>query len=515
MYQKQKKYRVEDFIADASKLLDGIPDVDGFLDDLPTERAEELLAEIRKKSLESVEDTVDLRTHGYAEISVSDDEMRVGAAFFPPTEGMEPLSPNDVAKILSDRGISKGVDWDRISEAVFKCNTEIEPVTDVVIASGTPPFDEIPEHLEIEPELLRKKDENQWYNDRVDFKKISPFVLVKKGEILAHLVPTRPGKLGSTVNGKSLPYKKAKIAQLKPGKNTQEQADAVVASCEGIFEYDNHEFWVNEVLEISHDIDYSTGHIDFPGDVIIRGEIHDGFKVRAGGSIYCARTMDASEVVCGKDVIVQQGIIGKREGVLKTEGRVKAKFIENCYVQAKGTISVEVGIMNSSVHTLDRVELGFKGVITGGKTYAQNGVTATQLGSQSGTRTEIYCGIDFSIEQKLEWIRDKNIEIAMKLNRVREEIKRSPENRELLKFRDKLQAAIHRMNEVASTLIHHLDRNEEVEIQARANVFPGVYIEICHVSYIVKRKLNSVCFKLDKSRGKIGVEPLARSTRSP
>ena len=513
MSKRQKKYVVEDFLSDAHKLLDNIDDVDGFINDLASQSAEAVGVEIRKKSLESIEQSVDLQTHGYAEISVSDDEMQAVAGFFPPSEGMEHLKTDDVAEILSDRRISHGVDWDVISEAVFKCNTEFEPVTDVVIARGAEPVDEIPEHLEIEKDLSRKENEKDRDKDRVDFKRISPFVLVKKGDALAHIVRTRPGEMGFTVSGKSLPYKKTKIIQLAPGKNTQAEGDIVVSSCDGRFESDGRGFWVNEVLEITHDVDYRTGHIDFPGDVIIRGEIQDGFKVRAGGSIYCATTMDASEVVCEKDVIVQQGIIGKKEGMLKTEGKVEAKFIENCYVQAKGPISIEVGMMNSSVHTLDRVELGFKGVITGGQTYAQNGVTATQLGSQSGTKTEIYCGTDYSVEQKLEWIRDKNIELAMKLSRVKEDIKRSSsENKELNELRDKLQAALHKMNEAAGTLIHHLDKNEEVEVVVRGNVFPGVYVEICHVSYIVNRKLNRVRFRLDKAKGKIVVESLSHTT---
>ena len=513
MSKKKRDYAVEDFLSDSSKLLDEIGDADGFINDLPTETAEAVSAEIRKKSLESIEKAVDLQTNGYAEILISEDEMQAVANFFPPSEGMEPFKTDDVAELISDSQIGQGVDWDVIGEALFKCNTEFEPVTDVVIACGSEPIDEIPEHLEIEKELLRKETDRDRDKTRVDFKRISPFVLVKKGDALAHVIRTKLGEMGFTVTGRSLPYKKVKIVQLLPGKNTQAEGDAVVSSCDGRFGHDDQGFWVNEVLEISRDVDYSTGHIDFPGDVIIRGEIQDGFKVHAGGSLYCARTMDASEVVCKKDVIVRQGIIGKREGVLKTEGKVEAKFIENCCVEAKGPLSIEVGMINSSVHTLDRVDLGHKGVITGGKIYAQNGVTATQLGSQSGTKTEIYCGIDYSVEQKLEWIRDKNIELAMKLNRVKEEIKQSPsENKELVELRDKLQAAIHKLNEAVSALIHHLDRNEEVEVIVRGNVFPGVYVEICHVSYIVNRKLNRVRFRLDKAKGKIVVESLSHTT---
>ena len=511
MNKTKKKYVVEDLFSGANKALEDIDVADSFIKDLPSLAVESLNTEIRQKSLESVIQNVDPPTPAYTEVSISDDEMEAVADFFPPSEGIEPLKPEEVSKVLGDNGIIQGIDWDVIRDAVFKCNTGFEPVTGVVVATGSLPVDEIPEHLETEPGLVTKENDLENKKTRIDFKNISPFVLVKKGDTLAHTVPVRPGKTGFTVSGTSVPYKKVKVTQPKPGKNTKTEGNTVVSACDGRFESDGHGFWVNEVLEISHDVDYRTGHIDFPGDVIIRGEIQDGFKVRSGGSIYCGGTMDASEVTCEKDVIVKQGIIGKKEGTLRAEGKVEAKFIENCYVQARGPITVEVGMINSSVHTLDRVELGLKGVITGGTTHAQNGVTATQLGSQSGTRTEIYCGTDYSVEQKLEWIRDKNIELAMKLGRVREEIKRSsPENEKLTELRDKLQAAIHKMNEAAGALVNHLDKNDDVEVVVRGNVFPGVYIEICHVSYIVNRKVNSVRFRLDKAKGKIAVEALGR-----
>ena len=501
--KNKKEYALEDILKDATKLLDNIGDVDGFIKDLPTETAEAYHTNIRKKSLESIEEDLDLKTNGYAEISVSDDEMQASAYFFPPSQGMMPLKIDDLAEILRNHDIVKGVDWEAISDAVYKCNTELEPVIDVVIARGLSAVDEIPEHLEILETLRRKTETIAQRSERVDFKQVTPFLLVRKGNVLADIVPKRQGKEGYTVTGKALPFRNVKIKKLSPGKNTILRENTVVSGCDGRFKYTAQGFWVTEVLEILNDVDYGTGNIDFPGDVIIRGEILDGFKVKAGGALYCSKTMDASDVECAKEVIVQQGIIGKKQGMLKTEGRVQAKFIENCYVQAKGPITIHVGIINSSIHTLDRVELGFRGMITGGKIYAQNGVTAAQLGSKSWTRTEIYCGIDYSVEQKLEWIRDRNIQLAEKLNSVRDEIKRNAENKTLVELRDKLQDAIRKMNEAAGNLVQHLDRNEDAAVSVRGNVFPGVYIEICHISYVVNRKLSGVTFSLDKSKGQV------------
>ncbi len=91
-----------------------------------------------------------------------------------------------------------------------------------------------------------------------------------------------------------------------------------------------------------------------------------------------------------------------------------------------------------------------------------DGVTAVQIGSALGPRTEIYCGIDYSVEQKLQWIRDKNIEPVFQLN-----------------------------------------KNETAEVIVKGVIFPSAYIEICHLSYIVPRRMTRVRFKLDKIKGKV------------
>ena len=111
---------------------------------------------------------------------------------------------------------------------------------------------------------------------------------------------------------------------VKPLKNTIWEGGSVVAGCEGMFKYDSPNFWVNEVLVIQKDVDYRTGHIKFPGDIVIFGEIKDGFKVNCGGTLFCKKTLDASEVVCKDDLVVDRGIIGRKKGTVKAGGRIRA-----------------------------------------------------------------------------------------------------------------------------------------------------------------------------------------------
>ena len=255
----------------------------------------------------------------------------------------------------------------------------------------------------------------------------------------------------STLWASLFAYGKSSVQSPKPGKNTQIEEGIVVALCDGKFVASENSFWVSEVLEIQGDVDYSTGHIDFPGDVLIHGQIKQGFKVKAGGSLTCSKLIDVTEIACGGDLETGQGILGRMQGTVKVGGSVRAKFIENCYVEAGGDVFVSTGCLNSVINTLGAVSTGPKGVIIGGKLYAQKGVTAFQIGNSTGVHTEIHCGVDYIVQQKLTWIRDRNIALALKLKDVEGKLA-SRQDPQLEELRDKLKAAMRRMNDSAKTL---------------------------------------------------------------
>ena len=257
-------------------------------------------------------------------------------------------------------------------------------------------------------------------------------------------------------------------------------------------------------------MDFSTGHIDFPGDVVIKGQIKQGFKVKAGGSLVCGKLIDASEIVCGGDLETGQGILGRMQGTVKVGGAVHAKFIENCYLEARGDVFVTTGCLNSVICTLGALSTGPKGVIIGGKISAQKGVSSFQIGSSAGVKTEIHCGIDYIVQQKLTWIRDRNIELALKLKQVDATLAlRGRSDVKLMDLQGKLKTAIHRMNDSARTLVTSLDKNEDAVVLVRGDIYHGAYIEICHVSLVISASKSRVRFRLDKAFGIISPDRIA------
>jgi uncharacterized protein (DUF342 family) len=314
--------------------------------------------------------------------------------------------------------------------------------------------------------------------------------------------------LGWTVQGTAVAYGKEQISYPKHGKSTAFQGTDVVATRDGRFMLSSDSFWINEVLNVPGNVDYTTGHIDFRGDVVIAGEIKRGFKIRAGGSVFCSHVIDATEIVCQKDLQTNQGIIGRKTGIVKVGGTLRAKYIENCHVEAMGSITVQTGCLNAMLFTLDSFRTGIRGMLVGGKVYAQNGVVANQIGTDAGPRTEIYCGIDFTVQRKLTWIRDRNIELALKLKQVDSKLAGSPAEPSLAAIQEKIKAAIHKLNEAAKSLVNGLDKNEAAAVVVNGFIVHGSYIEICHIPYLVTSTMNHVRFHLDKANGKVAVEKL-------
>ncbi len=461
------------------------------------------------EALRLMHESMNQPVEGSVDLNFSDDEITATMDFSPSSGDAPPVGMDVVRSVISANAISVTIAWPAIEKALNSCNTDQQPIAGVVVASGYPPVDAEPEHWVVEEEILTPPTPlavNE--QEQVDYRAVTPFRLVKRGQVLARRSPPVPGKFGCTVRGKALPFRTLKVDRLTLGHDVIQAGDTVQAACDGRLFVGNHEISVSPVLQVSHDVDYSTGHIDFPGDVIVHGDIKTGFKVQSGGSLICHQTIEAAVVTCETDLIVKRGIVGNQSGSVNAKGSVKAKFVENAFLESGGPVHVQVGILNSIVQTLDRVDTGSRGIIVGGKITAGRGISAAQVGSAMGPRTELYCGIDYTVEQQMTWLRDKGMALAAKLSQVRRHIATvGNTNENLEQLQVKLKQAVHQVNEAAEKLIFQLDRDEAADVRVSGTVFAGTYVEICHMPYVVTQPLKRQRFRLDKFKGKVVAEP--------
>ena len=96
-------------------------------------------------------------TDGTAVIEVSKDGMLAHATLHPPSGNGGPLTIDLMREAIEGKGVNTGIDWEAIKGSVLTCNEERIVVSEVVVARGRRPIDEIPPYLVLSETLLKSR----------------------------------------------------------------------------------------------------------------------------------------------------------------------------------------------------------------------------------------------------------------------------------------------------------------------------------------------------------------------
>jgi uncharacterized protein (DUF342 family) len=448
---------------------------------------------------------------GNLRVTFLDNDMEVRADFIPPLGKGAPLTMEQIQGIFDKLKIVYGIRKDAVEKALEECKTSRKLIRDVVIARGDPPVSEVAEYFEINPHLNQGSGpvDNK---SRIDYRTRSPFVIVKKDQALARLRPRKAGKEGRTIHGVVLPFQVIRPEGVSGGANTRNDGKLILAEINGQLIENKRELHVQESLTIKGAVGYGTGNIVFPGDVVIEGPVSDGFKIYSGGSVTIKQTFDVTDVAAKGDLIVAGGIIGRGAALVKSGGAVRTRFIENCRLAARKSITVDSGIINSSVFTLENIDLGEKGMILGGEAYAVHGIKAGGIGKKTGKSPRIHCGIDFTAQQEKEKNNNLLRLLAAKLAKLREMMAVPEENEERRARQEELLRRLEAEQQKAaakvSELLGRINTDENAAVEVQGEIAAGTLIEICQVALFVTEPLRKVRVRLDKATGKVISEAL-------
>src|SRR5690606_8653815 len=128
-------------------------------------------------------------------------------------------------------------------------------------------------------------------------------------------------------------------------------------------------------------VDNKVGNIDFNGSVMVRGNVLNGFRIKASGDVEVKGIVEGGYIENTGDVIVKQGIQGYNRLTINTKGSVTTKFVENAVLNVGGNVTPEA-IMHSEVSSKGNVTvLGKRGLIVGGICRARKEIRANIIGS--------------------------------------------------------------------------------------------------------------------------------------
>jgi uncharacterized protein (DUF342 family) len=259
---------------------------------------------------------------------------------------------------------------------------------------------------------------------------------------------------------------------------------------------------VEETLEIPGSVGYTTGHIKFPGDILIQGFVNDGFKLDCGGSITCKQTLDVTEVVCSGSLTVTGGIIGRQQASIKVGANMYVRFIDHCNLECKGNINVGGEIINSTVHTMGQISMSAESSIIDSDVYAFHSVYVTNIENRSGATSAFHIGSDYTMTERVNESKKRLEELSQKLTEASARVASIPTNQKGY-FEDIRQRAAARWQvaeQEHNALLTKMYVDEEAVLQVAGEVAKGTQIDIGRATFKVAVSLKNVCFRLNEQR---------------
>ena len=432
-------------------------------------------------------------------IELSRDKMLGVLSFIPPENGGRHVTLEEVRVAMKNKGVTKGILEEDLKEIVEKHEYNHK----YIIAKGKAPIDGKDGRIELAFNPVELKELKPKINPdgSVDLKDLGSVKNVKVGDVLARKILATPGEEGFNVQGQVVKAKKGREPRIPKGRNTKilEDGLTLVADIDGKLEYDEHNIYINSVYTVFGDLDSSVGNIDFVGSVVIHGSVQSGLTIKAGGSVEVRGPVDHAVITAGTDIILGYGIQGTEKTKLVAKGNIIAKFIQNAYVEAGGSVITEA-ILHSTVTAGDsiKVELG-KGTIVGGSVAATNLILAKSIGSPMGTVTALQIGVSPNIYKEYKALAEEVKIKKENLNKIDQSIRfllaksrqeaLTAQQRNMLQRFDITRQSVAEIYEEVKNRYQKLGEVvgsvKEGLIKCSGNVYPGVKITFGHlIKYI-------------------------------
>ena len=322
----------------------------------------------------------------------SADKLYAWGIVFPPVGYGAEVSREMLYQALAAQGILYGVNTHLIDRWAMDREKYLHLF---LVATGKPAFDGANGNIvdSFPREAVRSLEVDEF--DRVDYTALNLIHNVKQGQEICRLIKPTEGEPGRTVLDTEIPAKCGKSVPLPKGRNTEisEDGTLLIASIAGDVEFTGRSFQVKPVLEIPGNVDFSTGNINFLGDINIRGDVLSGFTVRAMGNIQVAGVVEAgSTVEAGGDLVVVKGILGDGTTIIRAHRSIFSKYIENSTIYVRENLQTDC-IINSQIYRDGEVlVVSGRGTIIGGRIWAAKRINALTVGARSECRTSVMLG---------------------------------------------------------------------------------------------------------------------------
>lgn len=317
-------------------------------------------------------------------------KMQAWLFAFPPMNDGAPLTREALDRALAEQSVKYGL----CEETLASIAEQPRYLTLCLIAKGDAPVDGedgfVEDLIPREAEVSLVIDENS----NVDYKNLGLHRSIHAGDVICRITPPTEPISGMNVKGETVLGRSGKkpLVPLGVGTELSDDGTELRAKLDGQVRYERDGFRVDAVTAIHGNVNNATGNLDVIGDLVIYGDVMEGFRVHATGTVTVKGIVEGASIVAGGDINISAGMNGNFHGTLDAQGSVKSRYLENCTVNAVGSITTD-SIINSSVCSDDKVSVDSgRGVIIGGTIMALQRISAKCIGSKANRMTVLVLG---------------------------------------------------------------------------------------------------------------------------
>ncbi len=467
-------------------------------------------------------------------VDVQKDEMRATITAYSPGVSGSEISADQIKSSLRLQGVLAGIEDDKISEF---CDNPVYNVP-YEVAAAVLPIDGrdayIAYNFETDTTKLKLKETE---NGQVDFKELNLIQNVFAGQPLAQKMLAQRGKVGKTITGRCLEAKNGKDINVQLGANVKFDTDGrtIIAEKNGQVMLVGDKITVEEVYEVQG-VNIKTGNINFFGTVVVRGNVEDGFDIKADGNIEVYGTVGNCTLEAKGDIVISQGVMGRDEGKIITPKSVWARFIQNANVDAGEYVVVNDNIMNSHIMAMKKILVkGKRASVIGGNLFATEEISAKNIGSPGGgVETSLAVGFDPKAKARLIELQEMEATLVKELEEVDLNISTLENTKKVRKMlpkdkEDNLKKLIQRKAEITDEVNTMSAEMQEIEarlrelkvvgrVNASGTVYAGTKIFVRDEKDEVKNDTKAVSFYYENGfvrRGKFDASQVTQDVRGP
>lgn len=422
-------------------------------------------------------------------ITISHDDMKAWLYFYTDI----PVVLSILQDFIADAGIVYGLD-EFLLEDLAEAH---EPEKPYCIATGSLPDEGLKYSFLLNPSTAPKR----FSGGRVDFYNLGTIQNVTENQCLVTIVPPESRQPGYTVKGECIPpsSQATQLPQLGSHVTLSDDGQSLIALAHGYPTLDNGILSVEPTYTVEGDVDFSVGHLDCSGHVVVMGDVKSGFKIRGAQHVTVHGVVEGGSIDAGGKVVLYSNVFGKHRSRIESADSVECLYLDAARVSARKDIVLMRGALHCDLYAGGSVLVkGYEGQLIGGTIRAHGRILTHNLGSESAipTEVEIFPGTyDTTVATRYLTYFNALIEDDYTFVNQAFDWKTSSGQR------DQIRDALRQCHNAVDVLAAYIDTHRRLlpirplqigTIVVTGTIYPGVNITISDASMLVREPLTGV-----------------------